>query len=763
MATFTVDTHLFRELGELLVGRDSTALIELIKNSYDADATQVVVFGQDIGEHQKGTIRITDDGNGMSPDEFKNGFLRIASRVKNIGDRRSLRLNRRYTGEKGIGRLAAHKLARRVTIKSIRWDSDSTRERASVDATIDWDLVEARDTLAELEGTGAIVLEEDTVSPGTASGTTIILDRLRQSWSKREHARFLEEVQTFSPPEILTDPLPSAVLGEPLLFTRPTVRDVEDSSRSDFSVELEGDLSPPEDFWAAAAAAADWVIEIDASSESISYGVSPTERARRDLPDARTRTFEFEHPGKTDGPFFQSRILVRTGQFRGPKQQRMWATRNSGVRVYMEGFRVLPYGESGNDWLSLDRDVVERGRTVLSRTGGPLAQAFSEFDDESDLGLLVLPQKHYFGAVFLTQEGSQSLQMLVNREGFVPNASYDVLVDLIRAGIDLATRVRAAATEEIRHEKREKRKKGQQGDATKNQTPADEIRNSVEDVTSLASEARSLVSAGAVEEATEKVNEAVARMTEASNASEDMIKEASMLRVLASIGTQFAGFVHEINALLGSAQAIEEAMDKLRSDVEDREIRRRISKVYQAVGDLKRQLDRQASYLVDVVTPDARRRRSRQYISDRFETAARLVAHLAEREGIAIDNEIPEDMKSLPMFPAELTAVFANLLTNALKAAGPEGTIKASATQSRQGEITVRVENTGVSVDPEEGEQWFRPFESTTASVDAVLGQGMGLGLPITRTILEEYGAEISFVEPADGFATALVIRFPGV
>ena len=47
MPTFTVDTHVFRELGELLVGRDSTALIELIKNSYDADATEVVVYGED--------------------------------------------------------------------------------------------------------------------------------------------------------------------------------------------------------------------------------------------------------------------------------------------------------------------------------------------------------------------------------------------------------------------------------------------------------------------------------------------------------------------------------------------------------------------------------------------------------------------------------------------------------------------------------------------------------------------------------------------
>jgi hypothetical protein len=46
--SFSVDTHVFRELGELLVGRDSTALLELIKNCYDADATHVVFLAVDL-------------------------------------------------------------------------------------------------------------------------------------------------------------------------------------------------------------------------------------------------------------------------------------------------------------------------------------------------------------------------------------------------------------------------------------------------------------------------------------------------------------------------------------------------------------------------------------------------------------------------------------------------------------------------------------------------------------------------------------------
>jgi hypothetical protein len=109
---FTVDTHLFRELGELLVGRNSTALVELIKNAYDADATTVVIDGRDLDDPKRGAITISDDGVGMSPQQFREGFLRIASRLKDAGQRKSARFRRRYTGAKGIGRLAAHKLAK---------------------------------------------------------------------------------------------------------------------------------------------------------------------------------------------------------------------------------------------------------------------------------------------------------------------------------------------------------------------------------------------------------------------------------------------------------------------------------------------------------------------------------------------------------------------------------------------------------------------------------------------------------------------------
>jgi signal transduction histidine kinase len=112
------------------------------------------------------------------------------------------------------------------------------------------------------------------------------------------------------------------------------------------------------------------------------------------------------------------------------------------------------------------------------------------------------------------------------------------------------------------------------------------------------------------------------------------------------------------------------------------------------------------------------------------------------------------------MFPAEVTAVFANLLTNAVKAAGQKGRIRARGRSGKEA-VSVTIENTGAAVSLDEAERWFLPFESTTTTVDPVLGQGMGLGLPITRRIVEEYGGEVIFARPATGYATAVRLTLP--
>lgn len=779
MARFTIDTHLFRELGELLVGRDSTALIELIKNSYDADATEVVVLGQRLNDPDRGSIVITDNGSGMTPTQFEQGFMRVASRMKDDGERLSGRLKRRYTGAKGIGRLAAHKLARLLDVQSTS-DAESDGNVVVVDARIDWDAIERFETLDQVEGSNAVVVKHENAPRKATTGTVLHLSRLRRKWTPAERARFFAEVQSFAPPTFLTKPLRKSVVREPLLFDEPLIRRAEANGQQ-FNVRLEGEFAAGDEYWRLMEEHAAWVVEIRCRpGESVKYAVAPTIRTLKDLPDARAYQAEIDHPAPETGPFFDARIFLRIGPLATKGDQRTWATRSSGVRVFMEGFRVLPYGEPQNDWLRLDADYTRRSRTLDTLKSWDLEDL--GLADDPNAGLTVIPNNNYFGGVFLTHEYAANLRMLVNREGFIPEGGYDDLTVLVRTGIDLCTRVHAAASFEKRKARSETRKQGQDSGAPGPTNPGPKptperpatstasLKASLEGATEALAAARAHVVAtaaasrpGEAADLAEKLGHALEGIQAQAGSADEMISEQSLLRVLASVGTQMSAFVHEIRALLGASQAVEHALDDLVSDPDlTRAQRQKIKKVLQAIGDLRRGLEREASYLTDIVTPDARRRRSRQKLAERFDVAIRLLAHTAERRGIRIESEIPPDLKSPPMFPAELTAVFTNLLSNAVKAAGPEGRILASARSDDDGTVHVLIQNTGARVDLARAETWFRPFESTTAEVDPVLGQGMGLGLPITRRMLDDYGAEIAFVSPDSGFATAIKFTFPG-
>lgn len=73
---FSVDAGLINRLGKELVGKGETAISELIKNAYDADATKVdLVFKNAL--KPGGTLIIEDDGVGMSYEELINGFTGV--------------------------------------------------------------------------------------------------------------------------------------------------------------------------------------------------------------------------------------------------------------------------------------------------------------------------------------------------------------------------------------------------------------------------------------------------------------------------------------------------------------------------------------------------------------------------------------------------------------------------------------------------------------------------------------------------------------
>lgn len=749
MARFVVDTHLFRELGAHLVGRQSTALVELIKNSYDADATTVTVDGSGLSR-KGGRIVITDDGNGMTPEAFEVGFLTVASRAKDVPDRRSPRFRRRYTGAKGIGRLAIHKLAAHVTVVSRPRPEafPGVKLLRGVSAVLDWDEIERHTTLDDVGG--GLTVEPQELD-GADYGTTLTLDALRSPFTADELMRFVTEVTTFEPPAVLVQPLPDTVVDQPLLFDVPEVR--ESKKADSFELEFTGDFDVGDEFWQLVGERTHWVLEIRASprSKDVEYSIAPTKLGLRRNPHAEPRSFKGEHPTPGAGPAFTARILIsETGRF-GRDSASAFAKANTGVRVYMEGFRVLPYGDRGDDWLGLDADYTRR-RDAFDLSSVPDAAA-ERVDGEE---LLRLSTSNFFGGVFLREAHAGNLEMLINREGFLPTRELETLRRLVRQGADLVARVRAGAAER-------KKTAGRPPDPSPDDDGSEDGSASRDDesesqpytpIGRLDASLQRIGSLGTPPEANSEQAVALAgAVRSAQSALAGLRDEQALFRTLATLGTQFSAFVHEINLLLNQARFVRRLVLEGAPENEG---------LVAATEELVELLERQAAFLADLLGSTARTTRRPLDVHERLASAMRLVGPQMTRRAIEFIDDLPHGTKTPAMFPAELTAILANLLSNAVKAAGEGGRIRLSSEVQRgRGGLVLRLENTGVAVDLRVGEQWFLPFESTTTEIDPDLGAGLGLGLPIVRRLVEEYSGQASFVEPSDEYATCVEVRLP--
>lgn len=107
------------QMGEEQIGHPSTAINELVKNAYDADADKCLVYTQYDIDQTKNFLLIKDNGLGMNKDILFGDWLitsRSSKRDEDRDRRRSLIYERRFLGSKGIGRLAAMALGRYLTI-----------------------------------------------------------------------------------------------------------------------------------------------------------------------------------------------------------------------------------------------------------------------------------------------------------------------------------------------------------------------------------------------------------------------------------------------------------------------------------------------------------------------------------------------------------------------------------------------------------------------------------------------------------------------
>lgn len=770
---FTVDTHLLRELGELLVGRDSTAVIELVKNSYDADATVVRLHASDLGDPQVGEITVEDNGNGMTLDRFRVAFLRIAGRDKEGGSRTSPRYSRAYTGQKGIGRLASQKLASVLEIRSVPNEHVATQADTGVHAHIDWGVIDEQETLNDLkDGLAVAPLQPGT---GMSSGTRLSMSLLKKTWSDTQIARFVREVKSALPPSfILGSSSDSLGIAASPLFGMPNVR-LSSEDDPGFELRFSGDFEQGDEYWDQARDRFSWCVEVDVANAVARFQITPMRSEVEE--NAYARKYYFERQA-SPGLRFQARYFVypRASARRGPLNGFVRDYR--GIRIYLEGFRVLPYADGSDDWLNIDRDYRSGARYYEIDVDEQNSDAV---DVDRREALDALSQNAYFGAVFLTESGAPGLKSLVNREGFVPGVTFDEIREIVATSVKLSVRVRRAVR--LQRERYER----------KEQLVGTDIRaNEVEAVIALPSQNDHLsrVTFDLLSPQRTSVNESK-QIEVAVDASQAILakerqtvidyKEAAAvaagfdtafnklrtleeiqpeLRILAGVGLQLGAFVHDINGMLSSAGAVTRLLEKLLDVVTDREQRKLLRSARSASIELAHTLSRQSSYLTNVLTNDPRRRRSRCKLLDYAESVLRFLGPKISDKRIRVSLDIAETIRTLPMFPAELTILLTNVLANAVKNAAFEGSIWLEASET-ESELVITISNDGVAVELEEAERWFLPFESTTTVVDEVLGQGLGLGLPIVRALADDYRGSVQFVEPRQGAATSIQVTLP--
>ncbi|MGD9679495.1 MAG: ATP-binding protein, partial [Vulcanibacillus sp.] len=206
---FRISARLLSMIGSKLIEDGKVALTELIKNAYDADATQVVVdyvnFGveQEISQNNSSKLIIVDNGHGMTNSVINNSFLNIATSMKHsVNGVRSSPKGRVFLGSHGIGRFALLKLGKKITIIT-KSNGDDYYKLIWDFSLYDDDFID-NDSQSDL-GLNDIKIKFLSTSKKELSlytnhdtGTVIIIENLTDKWTLNNIKDFAVDITTFS-------------------------------------------------------------------------------------------------------------------------------------------------------------------------------------------------------------------------------------------------------------------------------------------------------------------------------------------------------------------------------------------------------------------------------------------------------------------------------------------------------------------------------------------------------------------------------------
>lgn len=531
--TFRPYARLLTMLGEQLLKNDCVALVELIKNSYDADASRVEVlfknFTNDKTNMDDSSIIIMDDGSGMSLETVQKSWMNPATPTKYLSKQKGNLLSpvkkRVIQGEKGIGRFALLKLANKITVTTRTPDSNN-----ELVIRFDFTLFD-NDFLKENGQEKEIFLDElkidwDEQIPkkftGESHGTIIKLESLKGSWNDKLFQQFTRDISN------LTDPISR--------LTHNTSEDnfginivYNDENLSVENKELEyikGLIDNKSVFH----------IEGTFQNENNALQYKINENTEKvSLEDERikglwlwrqrnltTNQIKENKSGKTRdqeytcGNFqFQFYIFDFTKGLENKyllTQHEKNLLKNHRVYLYRDGVRVYPYGDPNDDWLNID---TYRG----------VGRAGDYFSNDQIIGWIDISQKE-----------NPLLIDKTNREGLIEiGGASDDLVFLI--GVILTYIKRGHFARYLQKEKQKKQAKVAQEGALSEQFV--ELNQTLKDIGQT------------------KLADKVTKLTkDYENVRHFLTQRAEITEDLAGVGLSVEMASHDIMLLMGRAQSI---------------------------------------------------------------------------------------------------------------------------------------------------------------------------------------------------------------
>jgi len=398
-----------------------------------------------------------------------------------------------------------------------------------------------------------------------------------------------------------------------------------------------------------------------------------------------------------------------------------------GIKIYRDKFRVKPYGESGNDWLFLDKEKVKDTHGYL------------------------VGNNQTIGRINISDEKNPLLIDATNREGIIENTAFEQLRTFIKDCISLISEIRkeayeAGERERLRLEEEKKRLEEKKAALTQTHGKVFSMLGDIMDsakaedvmpgmVAMLESFATTLEShVKKQQEYQDKYEKNAEKRVKLIQESLDFtVSELTTYKNLASLGMLASEFGHETSDIVNRVKNSVHAVTRNIRRIEGLESSVTLLDV------VKKDFRRISAYsemIIAFLRKKKREPNEKLSLSEVINEICGFYKEILDEFNISLMISC-DDSIVLKMRQVDLESIIINLITNAyaqLKVCTKRN-ISIRTCRNRD-EIKIFVEDSGPGVPTENREKIFKAFESTK-------DDGIGLGLNIVRDIVTSYGGTV--------------------